>query len=311
MSFPGEDVARRMSLVDERVDSQEDPNIAENAVDTVLSNASTSTIPNDFTCAICMELLYSPMTLLCQHSFCRECIRGMKDAHKCPTCNGVFPYPAEYNRVLDGALSRMFPETYEMRKARGEEIVKAKSTEHKIREEIYRAVLGSAVADAMEDSRDGDASEDEDYDDDDESSYDRHQHQHQSHQSHSFDVYELAVPPSITENDVEDFLKGGIGYKHLYRYGGGVVITIAGCGLLKYFGYEKSALSIGFMASLVSAVTCGYSAYTYHKFNNLSMKILHRKTPRRVSDPPRIPVSLPPQLLASLLMMGPPSRSQN
>ena len=53
--------------------------------------ASASGDPSDKTCAICMDDISSPKTLVCGHTFCTDCINHYLDNYKqaCPTCGKV------------------------------------------------------------------------------------------------------------------------------------------------------------------------------------------------------------------------------
>lgn len=47
----------------------------------------------DLNCPICTDVLIEPLTLLCGHSFCSECLKSCcknKIVEKCPTCNSAF-----------------------------------------------------------------------------------------------------------------------------------------------------------------------------------------------------------------------------
>lgn len=50
-------------------------------------------------CGICLSPFSYPITLLCQDTFCKECLISMKD-RKCPVCRLPFLIPKEYNRKL-------------------------------------------------------------------------------------------------------------------------------------------------------------------------------------------------------------------
>ena len=39
----------------------------------------------DFDCTICLELMFEPARLECNHAFCKECILRLKDKF-CPLC---------------------------------------------------------------------------------------------------------------------------------------------------------------------------------------------------------------------------------
>ena len=53
-------------------------------------NPNKDSILDDFTCAICAQMLIDPMTLHCGHSFCQLCLASMWQQHPskllCPVC---------------------------------------------------------------------------------------------------------------------------------------------------------------------------------------------------------------------------------
>ena len=55
------------------------------------------------TCEICSNLLKSPMTSQCGHSFCKKCIEPkMKKIYQCPNCNTVITKAKIFpNNVLE------------------------------------------------------------------------------------------------------------------------------------------------------------------------------------------------------------------
>ncbi|TNV81919.1 hypothetical protein FGO68_gene5011 [Halteria grandinella] len=41
----------------------------------------------DQTCSICLDVAVQPYSLECEHSFCKECIKGWHQrSQECPTC---------------------------------------------------------------------------------------------------------------------------------------------------------------------------------------------------------------------------------
>lgn len=50
-----------------------------------------SKIPQEIKCRICMEVLFNPMKLLCDHVFCHDCLKKLSDKDtKCPICKADF-----------------------------------------------------------------------------------------------------------------------------------------------------------------------------------------------------------------------------
>jgi len=75
----------------------------------------------DFDCSLCSRILFEPVTTLCGHTFCRECISRVAD-HRlaCPLC--VHPLPKCWEQILstthliNEALRYIYPAEYRNRK---------------------------------------------------------------------------------------------------------------------------------------------------------------------------------------------------
>jgi len=65
-------------------------------------------------CAICHRVLYKPVSLLCQHNFCKKCINSIIEK-KCPTCRVKFVEPIQYNRELDAIFKLILSKKYSKR----------------------------------------------------------------------------------------------------------------------------------------------------------------------------------------------------
>ncbi|CAL8290398.1 unnamed protein product [Lota lota] len=58
-----------------------------------MASANTSRSEEDFSCSICLDVFYSPVSTPCGHNFCRTCITTFWDdqvQYKCPVCNEPF-----------------------------------------------------------------------------------------------------------------------------------------------------------------------------------------------------------------------------
>ncbi|KAF7700424.1 hypothetical protein HF521_003382 [Silurus meridionalis] len=61
-----------------------------------MAEARISVNPDQFICAVCLDLLKDPVTIPCGHSFCKVCINGcwnqedMKSIYSCPQCRETF-----------------------------------------------------------------------------------------------------------------------------------------------------------------------------------------------------------------------------
>jgi hypothetical protein len=73
-------------------------------------------------CGVCLELLASPATLPCGHSFCLKCIQTLQRKSpyhaKCPLCREtIFRCQYRVNGALEQLLAALLPDEYSRRKA--------------------------------------------------------------------------------------------------------------------------------------------------------------------------------------------------
>ncbi|PFH52745.1 hypothetical protein AMATHDRAFT_127433, partial [Amanita thiersii Skay4041] len=72
----------------------------------------------ELSCVVCFVLLYDPITLPCQHTFCARCLhRSLDHSPACPVCRCHIPPPfaARPNRTILSILLKAFPELYQER----------------------------------------------------------------------------------------------------------------------------------------------------------------------------------------------------
>lgn len=117
-------------------------------------------------CGICLCVIMKPMTLLCQHSFCYECLVGLVKKDKssnnnmilgprvnkydCPSCKEPFIFPRKntHNVMLEDLISQLTPEDQkEQRKI----VIVKREMEDKIREELRQELLGALVRNGNQD----------------------------------------------------------------------------------------------------------------------------------------------------------------
>ena len=89
----------------------------------------------NYTCSICRELFYRPVTLICQHSYCYECLEEYYNSdgiitdttfpeiryqsqkkNKCPLCNIPYTLPPMENKMLSTLVEEKFPDEYQERR---------------------------------------------------------------------------------------------------------------------------------------------------------------------------------------------------
>lgn len=97
---------------------------------------------DDLTCSICKDYFCEPITLICNHTYCRLClIRANENNNHCPLCNTRFWIP-DYNitnNILKSMIVKIIGE--EGYKERMEELEKhaiRETLEEEVREEIRR-----------------------------------------------------------------------------------------------------------------------------------------------------------------------------
>lgn len=132
----------------------------------------TDDIKDILQCSICLETLNEPVTLMCQHTFCRACLKG--DIKKCPLCRTRMWLPPRktINSTLKNVIIKTFGETAynTMYNSREHSLLKSDledQVREELREELWRSVSEelpdgpSFVLDGDGDEYDSDNSDDE------------------------------------------------------------------------------------------------------------------------------------------------------
>ena len=86
-----------------------------------LSEIASMKSLEEFTCNVCKELMYEPVTTLCGHSFCRSCLIGWmdwKNKRFCPSCrhNIHHNWRVPINHTIWNAMQLLYPEKLKQRK---------------------------------------------------------------------------------------------------------------------------------------------------------------------------------------------------
>eukprot|EP00188_Purpureofilum_apyrenoidigerum_P001739 Plantae.Rhodophyta-Purpureofilum_apyrenoidigerum.ctg19878.p1 GENE.Plantae.Rhodophyta-Purpureofilum_apyrenoidigerum.ctg19878~~Plantae.Rhodophyta-Purpureofilum_apyrenoidigerum.ctg19878.p1 ORF type:complete len:229 (-),score=32.40 Plantae.Rhodophyta-Purpureofilum_apyrenoidigerum.ctg19878:63-701(-) len=75
--------------------------------------------PDEVCCAICLDMLFHPVTLVCRHRFCKHCLKlATKHNKRCPVCRRpdiTEQYVEELE--LNSFLKKRYPSLYRERKA--------------------------------------------------------------------------------------------------------------------------------------------------------------------------------------------------
>ncbi len=99
-------------------------------------------IETEFKCKICRELLFKPVVGLCQHAFCRKCVKNEKT---CPECRSAFILPRDCNKTITNIIVKIWPNEYLRREAQEKQdkinLAENVLLREQLREEIFNGVL--------------------------------------------------------------------------------------------------------------------------------------------------------------------------
>jgi hypothetical protein len=108
-------------------------------------------------CEICNDLLYKPMTLLCQHTFCYHCLeigKSMKTLKECPLCKLKLEIPevVPQNNLISEIEKIIFGnEHFKSIEARVNEEQLQRQLEPQVRQEIQEALKKTILKSKKED----------------------------------------------------------------------------------------------------------------------------------------------------------------
>jgi len=120
----------------------------------------TSSEPNDIQqsadnlkqaliCNICAETFYQPITLICQHTFCKKCLIKM-ETRKCPVCRVRFVIPKEHNRLVEDMTKIFFSEEWNKLDEEWKAEQEKKTAAERIRDEVRDALFNEIVDGSLE-----------------------------------------------------------------------------------------------------------------------------------------------------------------
>ena len=110
----------------------------------------------DIACGICNNTVIQPVTLLCQHTFCYECMYDMKkndaQSNKCPSCRFPFIMPKKksYNIMLETLIRHVTPE---LQLPKRDISIKKREMEDTVREELRQEILGAVMNETLPNQR--------------------------------------------------------------------------------------------------------------------------------------------------------------
>lgn len=118
---------------------------------------------HEIQCTICQNILVHPVTLLCQHTFCRECIETYVDKvtkdetdeegfqvfkdriARCPLCKCAIVIPPNDNFVLCDLLEKHYSHEYQKALMERAEKCKKEKVKNRLRKELFNALVEETV----------------------------------------------------------------------------------------------------------------------------------------------------------------------
>ena len=92
-------------------------------------------------CSLCFRLYHNPITLFCQDTFCKSCIKNYTLKNKtedCPKCHKQSFYPPINNFKLWDLINKLFPDDVISRELELSRITPKLTDEELIKEEIIK-----------------------------------------------------------------------------------------------------------------------------------------------------------------------------
>ena len=129
----------------------------------LLNSENNELSNNEIQCAICQDILVRPVTLLCQHTFCRYCIESYTDKAtkdetdeegfqvlkdriaRCPLCKCVIVVPPNDNFVLCDLLEKHYSQEYQKALEERTKSIKKKNVENQLRKELFNALVEETI----------------------------------------------------------------------------------------------------------------------------------------------------------------------
>lgn len=112
----------------------------------------SDTLQQSLVCGICMDKFYQPVTLICQHTFCKGCLMQSHD-RKCPICKIGYVIPREYNRIIDTASQIFFHEEWLERDAELQRHKLKRDLRKEVEQELRNELFDQVVNIGLEEFR--------------------------------------------------------------------------------------------------------------------------------------------------------------
>lgn len=113
-----------------------------------LQELDSEDLAKHFECGICNNLMIEPITLFCQHTYCKKClVEHKKKSHKCPVCTAKFFLPPEkvHNYTIANLTMQLFPEEHKERNAEIDKEKVKKDLMQEIREELRNEIYATIM----------------------------------------------------------------------------------------------------------------------------------------------------------------------
>lgn len=107
-----------------------------------------SKIRNDLICGICRDIFLNPVTLICQHTYCRSCVKNINNK-KCPMCDLAYFLPNNDNKTFESIIDTLFSEEYKQRQEHHIDEETRKDLREKIREEIRTEIQNQVISELV------------------------------------------------------------------------------------------------------------------------------------------------------------------
>lgn len=111
-------------------------------------------IESSYECSICQSLFVRPVTLLCQHTFCRQCIKSHYDKMKntkntptCPLCNCGIIIPPNDNNLFVDIINLNYTDQYKQRIEESKKDDIKSDIKEDVKNELRRELFSSVMND--------------------------------------------------------------------------------------------------------------------------------------------------------------------
>lgn len=131
-----------MTDITNDTDITNEPNITNEPDISVKNENKNNSVEDLLSCAICYDVFIDPVTLMCQHSFCKKCLDN-SNTNACPICKLRMFIPPQHNITLDKLTQMLLLEKYNIKKKTINDDELEKNLEKKIKEQIWREVIDS------------------------------------------------------------------------------------------------------------------------------------------------------------------------